>query len=81
MMLVRLDQRFFINFFHMGAIFCFLPAILMSSTVFDEPKTFPMRYFFPCKFKFNFLKLSPIRVPQVGVSTNFVQEEPMDLPV
>ena len=29
-------STFFINFFHMGAKFCFLPAILMSSTLTDK---------------------------------------------
>ena len=36
MKLARQDQRFFINFFHIGARFLFFPAILMSSTHTDK---------------------------------------------
>ena len=36
MMLVLHDQRFFINFLHVGATFCFFPAISMSSTYTDR---------------------------------------------
>ena len=44
---------FLINFFHMGAILCFFPAIFMSSTHTDKnkplfslnKKTFPIGYF------------------------------------
>ena len=36
MMLVYPNPAFFINFFHMGAIFCFFSAILMSSTYTDK---------------------------------------------
>ena len=35
MMLVRQDHHFFKNFFHMGAIFCFFPAMLMTCTYTD----------------------------------------------
>ena len=53
MMWVRQSPTFFINFFHMGAIFCFFPAILMSSTYTDRNNllfpmnehTFPIRNF------------------------------------
>ena len=56
-------STFFSNFFHMGAIFCFFPAILMSSTennrlitvVFDERtyiRTFGfLLVFFPSEFQ------------------------------
>ena len=35
MKLIRQDQRFFINFFHLGVILCFIP-IFMSSTHTDK---------------------------------------------
>ena len=34
--LVRQDEHVFVNFFHMGAIFCFFPANFMSSTYTDK---------------------------------------------
>ena len=39
MKLVRQDQICCINFFHMGAIFCFFPTILISSTYTDKNNT------------------------------------------
>ena len=38
MMRVHQDERFFINFFRMEAVFWFFPAILMSSTYIDKNK-------------------------------------------
>ena len=76
----------FINFFHMGAIFCFLPTILMSFTYTDKNN----RCFRWTNRHSQFGTL-PIRVPidppqtvfatsgQAGVHTGFVQEEPLDL--
>ena len=56
-------STFFINFFHMGALFCFFPVILMSSTKTDRNNTCfrwtnmhsPIWYFLPSK---SFFELS-----------------------
>ena len=80
----------FISFFHIGAIFCFFQAILMSSTHTDKnnhcfsmnKQTCTERYFFPSRFQQNFLELSFPHSSRWWVSgTNFVQEEPLDLSV
>ena len=75
------------NFFHMGSIFGFLPAILMSSTYTDKNN--------PCFWwtnRYSELGTFPIQVPtelcqnvfpskglQVGDHVDFFQEEPLDL--
>ena len=78
---------FFINFFHMGAIFCFFPTIKCHPRI-------PTRIFIVFDEHINILKsvLLPIQAPaelprtafptgglQVGDRTDFVQEVPMDL--
>ena len=77
MNLFRQDQRFFINFFHMGAILCFFPAILISSTCTDKNNpcfrwTNRHSQFgtFPSKFHQNFLELP---FPQWSSKWVFVQ--------
>ena len=43
-------------------------------------QTFPIRYFFPSKSQWNFFELSFLpRSLQIGVRTDFAQEEPLDL--
>ena len=88
MMWVRQHPHFFINFFHMGAIFCFFPAILMLSTHFwqEQPlfpmneHAFPIRYIFPATFKESFFELSfPTAIRLMDDHTHFVQEVPRDL--
>ena len=77
-------STFFINFFHMGAIFCFIPAILMSSTCTDENKplfpmnehTFPVRKSLPCSNKAPVLSASPMAILVMDHRTNFVKRYP-----
>ena len=88
MMLVRQDLQFFINFFHMGAIFHFFPDILMSSTQTDKispcvpmnQQAFPIRYFSYTSFPFKLSRtVFPTRGQHVGVRTDVVPEEPLGL--
>ena len=72
----------FINFFHMGTISCFLPAILMSSTYTDKNNPcfrFPIRYFFQSKSQMELRTVFPTTGLQVDVRANFVREEPLGL--
>ena len=78
-------STFFINFFHMGAIFWFSPAILISSMKTDKNN--------PCirwtnkhsqfgnlvPSKIHWTIVFPTRGLRVGVRTKFVQEEPLGL--
>ena len=84
MMLVRQDLHFFINFFHMGAIFYFIPDILMSSTQTDKNNPcFSMNKqtsqfgTFPIQVPF---KLPRTVFPHVGVRTDVDPKGPLGHP-
>ena len=79
---------YFINFFHMGAIFCCFPDMLMSSTYTDgklslismKKKTFHNSLLFPIQVPIEFLQtVIPTTILQLGVHKFFVREVPLDL--
>ena len=72
----------------MEAVFCFFPAIQMSSTFSDkhsplflfEQASIPSSVLFPIPFPTKFFQIV-VRtfIQQVGVHTDVAQEEPLDL--
>ena len=86
-MLVFSKINKFHQFFHVRAIFGFLPIILISSTIpirislvsdeqTDIPNSVPLPILVPTELPRTVL---PTGGQEVAVHTNFVQEEPLDL--
>ena len=80
MKLIRQDQRSFTNFFHMGVILCFFPAIFVSSSHMEKKNIcFSMNMFPIRQVSLNFRRTVFLTTDQVHVRINFILENPLDL--